>query len=228
MSLITQKFNYSRIARSNTSAGRVYNTPEGKVPSVTTILGATSDKTFLFDWQNRVGKQRAQEITNEASSRGQRMHKFLEKYIETGQWPEPGTNPYSIHANKMAQVIRDRAFCDIDEIWGSEVNLWMPSLYAGTTDLVSVYKGNPCICDYKQSNKAKKVEYIIDYFLQICMYIMAHNELYKTNIREGHIFICTVDLEYQQFDVWPDDFDEWKEEVYKRLYSYYEKEASKE
>ena len=37
------------------------------------------------------------------------------------------------------------------------------------------------------------------------MYADAHNAVHGTNIREGHVFMCTRDLEYQQFDVWPDE-----------------------
>jgi hypothetical protein len=111
----------------------------------------------------------------------------------------------------------------VDEIWGSEVPLYVPKMYAGTTDLVGVYKGNPCIMDFKQSNRPKKVEWIEDYFLQLTAYAIAHNEVHGTNIREGHIFMCSRDLTYQQFDIWPHEFDEWEQEWWKRVYQYYEK-----
>jgi genome maintenance exonuclease 1 len=54
------------------------------------------------------------------------------------------------------------------------------------------------------------------------MYADAHNAVYGTDIREGHVFMCTRDLEYQQFDVWPEEFDEWRHEWYERVYQYYE------
>jgi hypothetical protein len=30
---------------------------------------------------------------------------------------------------------------------------------------------------------------------------------------------------YQQFDVWPDEYDEWRHEWYNRVYTYYEQHA---
>ena len=99
-----------------------------------------------------------------------------------------------------------------------------PKMYAGTTDLVGTYKGNPCIMDFKQTNKPKKLEWVQDYFLQLTAYAIAHNEIYGTNIREGHIFMCSRAGEYlQQFDLWPHEFDEWKNEWWNRVYAYYEK-----
>ena len=49
----------------------------------------TKDKTHLIAWRKRVGEQKAQEIVTEASSVGTRMHKYLEDYIEFGEWPTP-------------------------------------------------------------------------------------------------------------------------------------------
>ena len=114
------------------------------------------------------------------------MHKYLEDYIEFGEWPTAGSNPYAKQAHMMATKIKVHAMDDIDEIWGSEVPLYVPNIYAGTTDLVGVYKGNPCIMDFKQTNKPKKLEWVEDYFLQLTAYAIAHNEVHGTNIREGH------------------------------------------
>ncbi len=201
-------------------------TPDGfAVASVTTILDATKDKTHLHAWRKRIGEQKATEITTEAAGVGTRMHKYLEDYIDTAVWPSPGSNPYAQQAHKMAEQIKQHALSNVDEIWGSEVNLYVPQMYAGTTDLVGVYKGNPSIMDFKQSNKPKKVEWIEDYFLQLVAYAEAHNEMHGTNICEGHVFICTRDCEYQQFDIWPAEYEEWRKEWYDRVYKYYESYA---
>ena len=223
MSLIKQVHDYKPISRKQIDGKRKYMTPDGgAVASVTTILDATKDKTHLIAWCKRVGEKKAQEIVTEASSVGTRMHKYLEDYIEFGEWPTPGSNPYAQQAHQMATQVRDNAMVDVDEIWGSEVNLYMPQMYAGTTDLVGQYKGNPAIMDFKQTNKPKKLEWVQDYFLQLVAYAEAHNEIYGTNIREGHIFMCSRALEYQQFDLWPHEYDEWRNEWYNRVYTYYE------
>lgn len=224
MSLIKQKFNYKEIKKESKEGKRLYACPDGNsVASVTTILDKTKDKSALIAWRKRVGEKKAQEIVTEAASVGTRMHKFLEDYVETGEWPKAGSNPYSQQANEMATKIKDAALVNIDEIWGSEVQLYHPKIYAGTTDLVGVFKGEECIMDFKQTNKPKKLEWVQDYFLQLTAYAIAHNEIYGTNICEGHIFMCSRAGEYQQFDLWPHEFKEWEQEWWNRVYAYYEK-----
>lgn len=226
MSLIVPKYTYERLRRVEEGGKRRYATPGGPpVASVTTILDATKDKTHLIAWRKRVGEKKAQEIVTEAAGVGTRMHKYLEDYIDTGEWPQPGSNPYAQQAHMMASKIKEHAMNDIDEIWGSEVPLFIPQMYAGTTDLVGVYKGQPCIMDFKQTNKPKKVEWVEDYFLQLTAYALAHNDVHGTDIKEGHIFMCSRAGEYQQFDLWPHEFPEWEQEWWRRVYSYYENYA---
>jgi len=224
MTLIVNKFEYRKLKRVEINGKRRYDwggdTP---VPSVTTILDGTKDKTHLIEWRKRVGETKATEITVTAANRGTRMHKYLELYIESGEWPVPGSNPYAQHAHKMATVIKVHAMDDVDEVWGSEVPLYVPNIYAGTTDVVGVYKGNPCIMDFKQTNKPKKKEWVEDYYLQMTAYALAHNEVHGTTIQEGHVFMCSQDLEYQQFDLWPDEFDYWSRRWWDRVEEYYVK-----
>lgn len=222
MTLIVKKYEYRPLTRVEVDGKRRYDwggdTP---VPSVTTILSATKDQTHLLEWRRRVGEQKAQEITTEAAGVGTRMHKYLETFVETGEWPIAGSNPYAQKAHAMATRIKVHALCDVNEIWGSEVPLYVPHLYAGTTDLVGLYKGNPSIMDFKQSNKVKKKEWVEDYYLQMTAYALAHNEVYGTDIREGHIFMCTRDEEYLQFDLWPDEFNEWSNKWWDRVHDFY-------
>ena len=224
MSLITERYDYKEIKRKQIDGKRLYACPDGNaVASVTTILDKTKDKSHLIAWRKRVGEAKAQEIVTEAASVGTRMHKYLEDYIEFGEWPTPGSNPYAQQAHRMAEQVRDNAMGDVDEIWGSEINLYHPKIYAGTTDLVGQYKGQPAIMDFKQTNKPKKAEWVEDYYLQLTAYALAHNEVFGTNIREGHIFMCSRELQYQQFDVWPDEFDKYEQMWWDRVYQYYDK-----
>ena len=94
--LIQNKFDYKPISRKEVDGKRKYLTPDGHaVASVTTILDATKDKTHLIAWRKRVGEQKAREITTEAAGVGTRMHKYLEDYVEFGEWPTPGSNPFA-------------------------------------------------------------------------------------------------------------------------------------
>ena len=226
MTLLIKKFNYEEIKKESVNGKRLYACPDGNsVASVTTILDKTKDKTSLIEWRKRVGETKANEIATEAASIGTRMHKFLEDYVETGNWPSAGSNPYSQQANKMATTIKDKALSKIDEIWGSEVQLYHPKIYAGTTDLVGVFNGAESIMDFKQTNKPKKEEWVEDYKLQLTDYALAHNEIYGTNIQEGHVFMCSRNNEYQQFDIYPDEFKSWESKWWDRVYLYYDQFA---
>lgn len=226
MSLIVKRFDYTKLSRTSLDGKRVYQCPDGNaVASVTTILDSTKDKTHLLEWRKRVGEETAKRITKEASGMGTRMHKYIENYINDGSWGTPGSNPYSQQAFKMAQIVYDNALKDVNEIWGSEVGLYFPKIYAGTTDCVGQYKGNPCIIDFKQTNKPKKKEWVEDYFLQLVAYAEAHNEVYGTDIKEGHVFMCSRKLDYQQFDITPITYNHYKKEWWNRVEEYYIKHA---
>ena len=226
MSLIVKRFDYTKLSRTSLDGKRVYACPDGNaVASVTTILDSTKDKTHLLEWRKRVGEETAKRITKEASGMGTRMHKYIENYINDGSWGTPGSNPYSQQAFKMAKIVHENALKDVNEIWGSEVGLYFPKIYAGTTDCVGEYKGNPCIIDFKQTNKPKKKEWVEDYFLQLVAYAEAHNEVYGTDIQEGHVFMCSRKLDYQQFDITPTTYNHYKNEWWNRVEEYYIKHA---
>lgn len=222
---IPNKYNYIQINRENINGERRYATPDGeKLPSVTTILSATTPKEKLQklqEWRNRVGHKQAQAITTEAAGRGTRMHKWLEDYVKTGQIGVPGSNPYSIQSHKMADSIIRQGLVNCSEFWGTEVGLYFPKVYAGTTDLVGVHNGDEAIMDHKQTNKSKKREWIEDYFIQLAAYATAHNEVHGTKIRKGVIFMCSADNIYQEFIVEGNEFDEWTDKWWRRVEQYY-------
>ena len=211
---------YHELKQVNKNGKRVYETPSGTTPSVTTILSKTKDQTGLNEWKKRVGEQEAQRIVTEAAGVGTALHNNLEKFL-AGEKRVPGNNLVHVQANKMADIIIENGIADVDEVWGIEQGLYYPEMYSGTTDLCGVYKGQPSIMDFKQTNKPKKKEWVDDYYLQMAAYATAHNKVYGTNIREGHIFMCSRDLQYQQFDLWPDDFDYWADQWLDRVAEYY-------
>jgi len=219
------KFNYTPLSRENVDGSRKYATPDGeRLPSVTTILEATKPeekKKALQEWRNRVGHKQAQAITTEAAGRGTRMHKWLENYVKTGDTGEPGNNPYSLQSHNMAQSIITQGLSKCNEFWGTEVSLYFPKVYAGTTDLVGIHDGAEAIMDHKQTNKPKKREWIEDYFLQLAFYATAHNEVYGTNIRKGVIFMCSADNIYQEFIVDTNEWDKYVDMMWLRIEQYY-------
>jgi genome maintenance exonuclease 1 len=108
----------------------------------------------------------------------------------------------------MAQTIISNGLSKCNEFWGTEISLFYPKIYAGTTDLVGIHDGSEAIMDHKQTNKPKKREWIEDYFIQLAAYAAAHNEVYKTKIRKGVIFMCSADNQYQEFILEGADFVE--------------------
>jgi genome maintenance exonuclease 1 len=229
--MIIERYNYTPISRTTVDGKRHYCLPNGdKVPSVTTILDRTKPaeaKEALDRWRKAVGVERAQQITTEAANRGTRMHTYLEQYVLSGDMKELPNNPYA-HASwfMAAQVILD-GLSKVDEFWGVEVPVYYSGLYAGTTDCVGLHQGTPAIMDFKQTNKPKKKEYIGDYFLQLCAYAQAHNEMHGTDIEKGVILMCaqpkqltdgTYDTPaYQEFVLEGDEFKHWAKEWNKRV-----------
>ena len=170
-----QRFNYTELSKTAKNGKRHYETPDGRtVPSVTTVISATKDMTHLHAWRKRVGVEKAQQITTESANIGTVMHRSLEKHVK-GEDRTPGSNLIQQKAHAMANVIIDNGLNDVSEVWGSEVSLYYPELYAGTTDLVGVYKGEPAIMDFKQARRLKKKEWVEDYYLQLVAYAEAHN-----------------------------------------------------
>jgi len=219
------KYNYVSLNKQTINGSRKYATPDGEhLPSVTTILDATKSeesKQALQNWRKRIGVAKAQEITTEAAGRGTRMHKWLENYVKTGSTGEPGSNPYSIQSHQMASSIITQGLIKCNEYWGTEVSLYFPKIYAGTTDLCGVHEGADAILDFKQTNKFKKREWIDDYFIQLTAYANAHNEVYGTKIRKGVILMCTADNIYQEFIIEGTEFDKYSDMWFKRVEKYY-------
>ena len=216
---INRVYDYQDLTRID-GKKRLYATPGGgKVPSVTTILDATSDKTHLIAWRQRVGEEKAKQITKEAAGVGTSMHGFLENYTKGEELPNK-TNLVHVQGLKMAEVVIQDGLSKVDEVWGSEVHLYYPDLYAGTTDLVGVHNGVPAIMDFKQTNKPKKEEWVDNYKLQGAAYALAHNHVYKTDIRKIVIMMCSRDLQYQEFVVEGEAFDEWSKGWSDRLMQY--------
>ena len=207
---ITSPYPYQQFKRRSVNGKRLYENPYGDpVPSVTTILDKTKPKEkrdALNRWKKRVGEKEAQRIVTEASDNGSRMHAILEYWVKN----ETYTGETTILSETMANIIKENVQSDIDEVWGSEVNLCYPQLYAGTTDLVGVYKGKPTIMDFKQTNKPKKREWIDDYFMQGAAYALAHNELYETKIEKIAIFMCSREGQFQLFEVDEKEFTDWE------------------
>lgn len=215
---LNKKFVYPTLERVTLECGsRHYICNEG-IPhySVTTILGATEDKTGLLEWRAWVGDKKADQIRDEATGLGSLMHTHLENWMMGIDRPG-GSNLVRQMASNMADTIIARGLINVNEVWAMEEMLYFPKLYAGTADLIGLHQGEPAILDYKTTNKMKTKDKINNYACQLAAYALAHNELFDTDIKKGVIFMVARDLSFEEYVFEGDEFkramDEWLERL---------------
>jgi len=216
----SDRYSYVSGTQIEDHGSRIYDVNGYRLPSVTTILGRTKDQQFLKDWIAKKGEAEAERIKNVSSSRGTAMHKFLEHHI-TGVGYDDLT-AIGQEAKAMAGKVIEIGLAPVEEYFGSEVTLYYPGLYAGSTDLVCLHNGRETIVDFKQANRPKKKEWIEDYYLQIAAYAMAHDYVHESKIEQGVIMVCTPDLYYQEFVINGAELRQAKHKFLKRLDMYHD------
>lgn len=174
----------------------------GVFPSITTVLGETSDKSGLEKWKKRVGEAEAKRIGELSMNRGTVMHRLVELYKATEgdklqrlealkevASTDEETNQYSEEENgalwleegwKMFMKFyfnSSQYFDRVSEVIAAESFLWSKIGYAGTVDNVSkMTDGRVLVIDYKNSRRPKREEWVQDYFVQGSAYFIAHWE----------------------------------------------------
>ena len=208
---------YEKLERSDTSNGRVYKISENvHVPSVTTVLDRTKDKTALKQWADRIGQAEADRQKKQAAYIGTWMHATLECII-SGDAMRFGTDWQAMKGHQMAFTLANKYFGALSAVHGSEVGLYYQNRYAGTTDLVATYRGKLAIIDFKQSVKPKRHEFITDYFHQLAAYAVAHDWRHGTSIDYAAVLISVQDGTTQEFTTTGREFEEFKAQWMERL-----------
>lgn len=210
---------------------RHYEQPSNKalLPSVTTILSATdsADKLAgLKAWRDFVGDAKADEIVKFACNVGTILHENLENYVD-GKPFHAGSMPMRKQGREMAEVIIEKCHHHVDSIWGQEVMLYYPGLWAGTTDLVGTFKGIPSIMDYKNSRQPIKAgsDKTKTFAIQGAAYALAHEEMFGEPIDQA-VFMCCIrkdpkKLVYQEFIFAGEEFKKAKREWIRRVEQYH-------
>lgn len=219
---INKLYPYPSLERTTADDGvRHYTCPvtSNALPSVTTILSATADKSGLKAWKEWIGEEKAAKVVKEATDLGSLMHLHIENYIQGIERPK-GNNLIRMQAARMADQIITRGLPAVDEVWGMEVSMFMPGMYAGTTDLVGVHDGEPAIMDHKTAKKMRSRDMIVDYFDQMAAYGLAHDEVYGTSIKKGVIFMVDRELKFQAFVLEGLEFQKHKDSFMRRLETY--------
>jgi genome maintenance exonuclease 1 len=152
--------------------GRVYVTPAGNVyPSITSILGR-QPKPGIEEWRKRVGSKEANRITKESTELGTMVHNLCEQYLYNMPLAESPDEVVSVF-NRLRFLLGN-----IDNIYGLELPLHSNVLkVAGTADCVAEYNGILSVIDFKTSRKAKRENWIQDYFIQAFFYAAAFYEM---------------------------------------------------
>lgn len=170
----------------DTPNGRFYTTPTGEVyPSITTILGSQQEKKTIIDsWKQRIGIDKAEGITRQASMRGTIFHKLMENYILDG-YVDNTLMPTKKHIFNQLRREVDKS---LTVIRGIETPMYSHIIRtAGRTDLVGDWNGITSIIDYKNSERSKRKEWVTDYFLQTTAYSIMFEE--RTGIAVPNIVV---------------------------------------
>jgi genome maintenance exonuclease 1 len=182
-------------------------------------LDSTKDKSHLDAWVKTVGQEEADRIKNEAAMVGTHMHGCLERFIKHRPIEVP-TSWLAVRGYRMAMALAEKFFPDLDEVWGTEVPLYYPERYAGTTDLAAVFRGKTSILDFKQANRMKKRDWIEDYFHQLAAYALAHDQLHGTQIEQGVVLMAAQDGQIQEFVSVGREWQQYKQAWLSRLDQY--------
>lgn len=196
----------------NENGSRHYVTPKGsKYPSVTTVLSEHS-RVGIQEWRNRVGHEEANRIAGKASTRGTKLHKQCEDYLN---------NKVPVFKTPLEKVLFDSVVPElhkINNIHSQEVKMYSDYLrMAGTVDCIGEYNGKLAVIDFKSSSKIKEKNYITNYFMQCAAYSIMYEELYKIPINRLVVIIGVEDEEPQVFE---ERRDNWVKELlyYRDLY----------
>jgi hypothetical protein len=147
---------------------RFYTTPDGFLPSVTTILEAYPKDAAYFQWIKSVG-QDADAIRDAAGDRGTTVHELTERYDngeEITLLTESGALGYKLQEWAMFERYVDYTIKCSPRIEQNEQNYVSPELgYAGTIDRVINVGGVRYLMDIKTSNAIYPT-----YWLQLAAY----------------------------------------------------------
>lgn len=220
--MLNNLYEYPKLIRVEKNDVRYYrDSQENLVPSVTSILSATGDKTGIDAWKRRVGNKAAKAIVEEATSIGSAVHLAIENYLYGKTWKNFTDDKLGLLSEQIAKRFIDDCLGDIEEVWGLESGLVLDGLYAGTADCIGIFKGKPTIIDFKTAKKIKRKDWIEDYFLQGAAYANAHNVMFGTQIKSIAILMVDRDLLFKEFLISDNEFvnftDKWK----KRIINYY-------
>jgi genome maintenance exonuclease 1 len=168
--------------------GRIYHTPDGNFPSVTTVLNHEHSKIF-DDWKNAVGAKHANRISQIALQKGSKIHELIEQYLLNKKPDLSKEMPHiQFEAKKIFKVLDKH----VNKIIGLEIPLWSKILkMAGRVDCIAEFDNKLSIIDFKTSKRIKKREEIDNYILQATCYACMFSERFDIDIKQVCVIMVT-------------------------------------
>lgn len=167
---------YELVRHDSEDGPREYTTPEGRFPSVTSILSGSRDQSGLEAWRESVGHARAAQITHIACTRGTALHAAIETFTASGRPPAFSflVTPYWKSITPFLK--------QLDTTLLTEAPVWHPEGYAGSIDWCGYFINSgpqPELADWKTADKPPKPIKLYEYSLQLAAYVAALNHVYK-------------------------------------------------
>jgi genome maintenance exonuclease 1 len=172
----------------------------------------------IQEWRNRVGNEEANRISSKASTRGTKLHKACEDYLNNKD-PVFKTPLEQELFVKIKPILNN-----INNIHAQELRMYSHHLrMAGTVDCIAEYEGKLAVIDFKTSSKLKEASYIENYFMQCTAYAIMYEERFGIPINKTIVIVAVEDNA-------PQIFFENRDSHAKRLLEYrdiYEKRFTK-
>jgi len=188
-----------KIKEVNINGVRHYDTPDGTLISITSLLKNFTPQGIL-DWRKAVGAEKANEVMRAAGDRGSKVHKIIESCLSNKPESDLVGNYGELAARLFGQMVP--ALYKIDRIRTLEQALYSTRLgIAGRVDCIAEFDGKISTIDFKTSTR-KRDEINENYPVQATFYSIAWEE--RTGEKIDQIVILTT-TETGELDVYIDD-----------------------
>ena len=203
---------YDDLDAESTEVGRLYSTPDGAFPSVTTVLSILTEEAIQA-WRNRVGEEEANKVSGRASSRGTKVHSIIEDYLNGKD-----TTEYLPHIRQSLANVKPILDSRIGRIFGIEVPLYSKHLgVAGRCDCIAEFDGVTTILDWKTSRYPKQKEKISNYFCQMAAYAIMFEE--RTGMPVTNLAVV-MDVDGHEPLVFKEHRDNWSQMLIETIEKY--------
>lgn len=169
---------------------RLYITPDGNFPSMTSILSVLDDGG-IEKWRQRVGEEEADRITQEAADRGNALHDYNEAYLNNNLKRSDLKGPAKILFNRVKNYLDE-----IECVVATEVPLYhKEDQYAGRVDCIGMMHNEIMIIDHKNSrrpidaSKSFGRRKLFKYYLQLYGYARALERMKGIKATKGCLIV---------------------------------------